>query len=58
MEQKTITAQEKWTSGGTNQIIRIDMLKATAQSTSYANLSWKKLPYIVKSNLQNRTWTS
>lgn len=60
MEKKTvtITAEEKWKSGGMDHTIRYEMLAVLGESRSYATLSWKKLPYILKTNLQYRTWTA
>lgn len=57
MEQKPdITAEEKWKLGGMDQSIRIAMLATINESSSFASMSWKKLPYILRTNLSNRKW--
>jgi hypothetical protein len=59
MEQKkTISAEEKWKSGGMDHSIRFEMLAVLGQPQCYAKDSWKKLPHILKVNLQNRTWAA
>lgn len=56
-KQKTVTAQELWTSGGMDHSIRHEMLDTIGHSRSFASLSWKKLGHITKVNLESRTWT-
>lgn len=54
----TITAEEKWKSGGMDHQVRYEMLAVLSESRSYATFSWKKLPYILKANFQHHTWTA
>jgi hypothetical protein len=58
-KQKTlvISAEEKWKSDGMDHKIRFEMLAALGAPQCYAKESWKKLPHILKINLQSRTWT-
>lgn len=61
MEMKktvTITAEEKWKNGGMDHHVRYEMLAVLGESRSFAPFSWKKLPYILKVNLQRHTWTA
>lgn len=54
---KTVSAEERWKEGGTNQAIRMEMLRLINEPSCHASTSWKKLPYIVKANLSSKTWT-
>ena len=52
--KKKISAQEKWSNA--DEAIRYMMLDAIGEQHCYTKTSWKKLPYIIKSNLDRKTW--
>ena len=52
-----ITAEDKWKQGGMDRNIRLKMLATIGQPQCYASDSWKKLPHILKANLQAQKWT-
>lgn len=54
-EEVTVTAQEKWASA--DKFAREKMLTLIGWSASFAATSWKKLPHMVKVNLDGKTWT-
>lgn len=58
MEQKksSVTAESLWRDGGMNQSIRLEMLSKINEGSYYATFSWKKLPHLIKVNLNNKTW--
>lgn len=58
-EPKTVqvSAEELWASGGLNHAVRYEMLMVIGEARCFASKSWKKLPYIMKQNLTNRTWS-
>jgi hypothetical protein len=55
-EVRTITAQEKWTDADT--YTRQQMLGSIGYPSSYASTSWKRLPHMVRVNLENKMWTA
>lgn len=56
-EKKTVSPQVKWNTGGLNHQVRYEMLAMVNESRSYAASSWKKLPHVLKKNLERFTWT-
>ena len=52
-----VSAEELWASGGLDHTVRHEMLMLIGEARCFASKSWKKLPYIMKQNLINRTWT-
>ena len=56
MQEKevTVTAQEKWASA--DKFAREKMLGLIGWSASFASASWKKLPHMVKVNLESKRW--
>jgi hypothetical protein len=54
--EEVVTAQEKWSTADT--FTRQQMLSAIGYPSSYATVSWKRLPHLVRVNLENKTWTA
>ncbi len=56
MEKKpTISAQQKWADADNE--VRSYMLSIISESFFWIRTSWKKLPYVVKQNLEKQSWT-
>ena len=55
-EVRTVPAQEKCATGDT--FTRQKMLAVIGYASSYASTGWKRLPHLLRVNLENKTWTS
>jgi hypothetical protein len=51
---QNMTAQEKWATS--DQYAREKMLESIGWSRSFAKISWKKLSYMIRTNLSNKIW--
>lgn len=53
---KTIPAQDKWATA--DETTRSFMLDLISYSRSFAKTSWRKLPYLIRTNLEKKSWTN